>query len=266
MESGLFSVIALDAGTARRETWTVAAAVLISVLLLSTATCALANAQRELPQRFEATFVLKTAGTTFARAHWSLAPGDGDRFVSTSRTEPKGMFSLIRDDTRVERSEWTWAGDWLQPITYHYERTGRKARTIDIVFDWEENIARHESGGTAWQLEVPPGTMDKFIYFLALMRDLDRGLRRMEYTIADGGRRLKRYVLAGIGEERIETALGTLDTVVVRRERENSPRRTTFWCAKSLGHFPVKIVHVERDGAVLTLQVESLSGIDHRNP
>ncbi len=258
-----FSVIAVEAGMARRDARPVAAAVRpIPVLLLSIATCTFANPQPELPQRFEATFALETSGATFARTRWSLAPGDGDRFVSVTRTEPKGMFSLLGDDTRVERSEWTYAGDWLQPIAYRYERTGRKARRIDIAFDWEENIARHESEGTAWRLEVPPGTMDKFNYVLALMRDLGRGARRVEYTIADGGRRLKRYVLAGIGEERIETALGTLDAVVVRRERGNSRRRTTFWCARSLGFFPVKIVHVEGDGPALTLRIESLSGID----
>ena len=236
------------------------------VLMLSQAMLPPTVSARELPQRFEATFSLKTAGTTFARSQWSLVPEDGGRFVSTSRTEPQGMFSLIRDDTRVERSEWTYAGDWLRPIAYHYERTGRRARVIEIAFDWEKNIARHESGGTTWKLEVPPGTMDKFSYILALMRDLELGVRRMEYTIADGGRHLKRYVLAGVGEERIETALGTLDTVVVRRERESDLRRTTFWCAKSLGYFPVKIVHTEPDGAALTLQVESLSGIKRRDP
>ena len=176
------------------------------------------------------------------------------------------MFALIRSETRLERSEWRHAGDWLQPLAYQYERTGKKARKIDIAFDWEENVARHDSDGAVWRLPVPPGTMDKFSYTLALMRDLDRGVRHVEYTIADGGRRLKRYVLAGIGEERIETALGTFDTVVVRRERESGTRQTTLWCANALGFLPVKIVHVERDGQSLTLALESLSGIEPRVP
>ena len=107
-----------------------------------------------------------------------------------------------------------------------------------------------------------PGTMDKFSYILAMMRDLGRGKRSVEYTIADGGRRLKRYVLTGIGEERIETALGTFDTAVVRRERENSERQTTFWCAADLGFLPVKILHVEGDGQSMTLSIESLRGIE----
>ena len=128
-----------------------------ALLLLSSAASPLAAPEaRELPERFEATFVLETAGTKIARTQWSLAPGTDGTYVSTSRTEPVGVFSLIRDEARVERSEWTYQGDWLQPLAYRYERTGRKAREIDIEFDWEANVARHDSPGAAWRLPVPP--------------------------------------------------------------------------------------------------------------
>ena len=238
---------------------------LVALLLLSIVATALAAPGRGLPERFEATFLLEAAGTTIARTRWSLAPGADGTYVSTSRTEPIGVFSLIRDDTRVERSEWTYEGDWLQPLAYRYERTGRRAREIDIAFDWETDVAHHHSPGSAWRLPVPRGTMDKFNYILALMRDLGRGKRHLEYTIAGGGR-LRRYVLTGVGEERIETALGTFDTTIIRRERENNTRLTTFWCADELGFLPVKIVHVERDGKSMTLEIESLSGIERRAP
>ena len=238
---------------------------LAALSLLSTAVLSPAVPARDLPERFEATFVLEAAETTIARTRWSLSPATGGRYVSTSRTEPAGVFALISNDTRVERSEWTYAGDWLQPLAYHYEQTGRKARRIGITFDWEANVARHESPDGTWKLPVPPGTMDKFNYILALMRDLGRGKRHVEYPIADGGR-LRRYVLTGIGEERIETALGTFDTIVVRRERENSKRQTTLWCARELGFLPVKIVHLERDGKTITLHIESLDGIERREP
>ena len=242
----------------------VACPLTVLLLLCGTASALAAPGARELPERFEATFVLEAAGTKIARTHWSLAPGPNGTYVSMSRTEPAGVFSLIRNEARVERSEWTYEGDWLQPLAYRYERTGRKAREIEIEFDWEANVARHDSLGAAWRLPVPPGTMDKFNYIFAMMRDLSRGKRRVEYTIADGGRRLKHYVLAGIGEERIETALGTFDTTVIRRERKNGKRQTTLWCAGELGFLPVKIVHVERDGKSITLHIESLSGIERR--
>ena len=235
-------------------------------MLLSIAASSHPVAARELPERFDATFLLEAAGATIARARWSLEPGAGGAYVSTSRTEPAGVLSLIRKETRVERSEWTRVRDRLQPLAYRYERTGRKARSIGIAFDWEHNVALHESSGVTWRLPVPPGTLDKLSYILALMRDLGRGERDLEYTIADGGRRLKRYVLTNTGEERIETAIGTFDAAVVRRVRENGKRRTTLWCARELGFFPVKIVHVERDGKSITLQIESLGGIERRDP
>ena len=235
-----------------------------AVLALSVAALPLAAPARELPQRMEATFVLEAAGTKFAATHWTLAPGDGDTYISTSRTEPRGLFALIHDETRYERSEWTYSEDWLQPLAYHYERTGRKSRQIDITFDWQENVAHYESHGTSWQLKVPPGTMDKLNHFLALMRDLGRGARHVKYTIADSRRRLTDYVFSEIGEASVDTALGTLEAVVVRREHEDRRRRTTFWCARALGYFPVKIVHDERDGTPLTLRIESLSGIERR--
>ena len=217
-----------------------------------------------LPERFEATFVLEAAGTTVARTRWSLAPGTAGSYVATSHTEPVGVFALIRDETRTERSEWIWEGDRLKPLEYRYQRTGRKSREIDIAFDWEANVARHDSPGASWRLPVPPGTMDKFSYLLAMMHDFGRGKRSVEYTIADGGRRLKRYVLTGIGEERIETALGTFDTAVIRRVREHGNRKTTFWCAADLGFLPVKILHVEGDGESMTMHIESLSGVERR--
>ena len=214
-----------------------------------------------LPKEFKATFMLETGGTTIARIRWSLSPGANGRYISTSHTEPAGTFALFSGETLIERSECAFAGDWLQPLAYHYERTGKKAGSIDITFDWDKNVAQHDSKGAAWRLPVPPGTLDRLNYLVALMRDLMRGERRIEYTVADGGHRLGHYVLAGIGEERIETALGTFDTVVVRRERTDSKRETTLWCARALGFLPVKLVHVERDGAVLTVRIDSLSGI-----
>ena len=235
-----------------------------ALALLSSPLFPPAGMARALPDRFVATFELRAKGTTFARTRWTLEPGIDGRYVSTSRTEPSGMFSLIRDETRVERSEWTNAGGRVMPLAYRYERTGRKSRTVAITFDWVNNVARHESPDVSWNLPVPDGTMDKFSYVFALMRDLERGERHLEYTIADGGRRLRHYVLTSVGEERIETALGTFEAVGMQRKHENSPRETTIWCARALGFLPVRIVHIERDGTTVTLRLHSLDGIEPR--
>ena len=238
-----------------------ARSLIASLLVLQTGAVSPSVPAGDLPEEFEATFMLEGVGTTIARIRLSLSPGADGRYISTLHTKPAGMFALFSRETRIERSEWAFAGDWLQPLAYHYERTGKKVRSIDVTFDWDKNVARHDSKGTAWRLPVPPGTLDNLNYRFALMRDLMRGERRVEYTVADGGHRLEHYNFSSIGEERIETALGTFDTSVIRRERTDSKRETTLWCAEALGFLPVKIVHVERDGAIQTIRIDSLSGI-----
>ena len=231
------------------------------LLVLQIAAVSAAVSAGDLPEEFEATFMVEVGSMTIGRIRLALSAGTNGRYISTSFTEPAGMLAPLSGETRIERSEWVFAADWLKPLAYHYERTGKKAHSIDISFDWDKNVAQHDSNGAAWRLPVPPGTLDKLNYLFALMRDLKRGERRVEYTVADGGRRLKQYVLVGIGEERIETALGPFDTDVVQRERTDSKRETTLWCARALGFLPVKIVHVERGGAVLMVRIDSLNGI-----
>ena len=208
-------------------------------LVLQVAAISPAVSAGDLPEEFAATFMVEAGGLTIGRIRLALSAGTNGRYISTSCTGPLGMLATLRGETHVERSEWVFAGDWLKPRAYHYERTVKNARSVQISFDWDKGVAEHDSNGTAWSLPVPPGTLDKTNYPFALMRDLMRSERRVEYTVVNGGRRLDQYVLVGIGEERIETALGPLDTAVVRRDRTDSKRETTLWGARALGFLPV---------------------------
>ena len=194
------------------------------LLVLQVAAVSPAVSAGALPEELEATFTVEVGSMTIGRIRLALSAGTNGRYISTSLTEPAGMLAPLSGETRIERSEWVFAGDWLKPLAYHYERTGKKAHSIDISFDGDKNVARHDSNGAAWRLPVPPGTLDKLNCLFALMR----GERRVEYTVAEGGRRLEQYVPVGIGEERIETAPGPFDTDIVQRERTDSKRGTTL--------------------------------------
>jgi len=130
---------------------------------------------------------------------------------------------------------------------------------VRIRFDWERGSARIATPADAWTLAVRPTTLDKLVYTLVLMRDLGRGAERLAYDIADGGK-LKRYVFRVEGRESIETGLGRLETLRLRREHR-SARETTLWSAPALGYLPVRIDHRERDGTRISLRLESLEGL-----
>jgi len=215
----------------------------------------------ELPERFSARYTLSAGNMTLGETTWSLEPMDGDRYLYQSVSKPSGIMALWRPDRIVERSEWRYRDDRLQPLDYSYERSGgRKDRHVRIAFDWKRGLARNSLRGNAWEMELPEGALDKLNYVLALMRDLANGKRDIRYEVADGGH-LKNYQLDVLREDRIETSLGSLDTVVVRRERKGKKRVTTLWCAPALSFLPVKIEHREPDGNIVILTIQEATGL-----
>ena len=215
----------------------------------------------ELPERFSARYTLSTGNMTLGETSWSLEPVGDDRYLYQSVSEPTGIMALWRLDRIVERSEWRYRDDRLQPLDYSYERTGGdKDRHVRIAFDWKRGLARNSLRGNAWEMQLPKGALDKLNYVLALMRDLAEGKRDIRYEIADGGH-LKNYQLDVLREERIETSLGPLDTIVVRRKRKGKKRMTTLWCAPMLSFLPVKIEHREPDGDTVILTIQEATGL-----
>ncbi len=218
--------------------------------------CALAGSSAGQPaaaisEPFVARFSLTTQGTKIGQTEWSVRAVASDVFVYESRTVAAGIFGLVSDDEIVERSHWQLDQGTLQPLRYSYRRSGGdNERNVEVSFDWEKQQAENTVRGHSWRMPVPAGTLDKLSYVLVLMEDLAAEKTELRYQIADGGR-LKTYELRIEGEERIDTALGSMDTIIVRRLRNSEQRETLLWCSKSLNYLPVMIEHREKDGTVV---------------
>ena len=68
--------------------------------------------------------------------------------------------------------------------------------------------------------------------------------------------KVKTYVVKREGEERIETALGRLDTVRISRSAGDD-RKTTVWAAPELRYLPARIEHRDSDDTPITLRLRS---------
>ncbi len=206
--------------------------------------------------QFRAEFDLRWYGMVAARTVWSVQETTTGTVVFASHTVPSKLAALYDNGEIIERSEWIEEAGQLHPLLYNYSRSGRKARYVRIRFDWEKRIAYHDTGGEPWQIEIPLGTLDKLSYVVAVMIDLSRGKQELNYLVADG-KRLRYYHIEHLGEERIDTVLGTLDAHVLRYKGSNN-RQTTFWCAPSLGYFPIRIVYREKHGGEFEAVARSL--------
>lgn len=212
-----------------------------------------------LPERFDATYTLTVGPLTLAEMTRKLYPKGDGRYVYESFSKPMGYARWFTKSELLERSEWKYENQQLRPLGYSYDRTGDpdKERHVKLVFDWENKRVTNIINKDPWKMDIEAGTLDKLLYQLAVVNDLQQGKRtKLQYSVADGGS-MKNLRFEIAGEERIKTVLGEFDTLKVRTE---GTRTTTLWCAKALGYFPVLIEQHDDRGQAL-LKLTGLNGI-----
>ncbi|MGQ0657666.1 MAG: DUF3108 domain-containing protein [Chromatiales bacterium] len=215
------------------------------------------------PPLFTARYSVYSNGRELGEMTRSVsAVGAGAEFVFRSELKAtRGLLALLRVRV-VETSRWRLQGQSVLALEYEYRQSGFKTRKSQASFDWQQAIVRVVHKDQASAIEAPAGVLDKLLYQLVLMRDLGAG-GSLRYTVVDGNT-LKDYPIARLGEERIDTPIGTLETIKIQYQRPGKERRTTLWCAKSLGYLPVRLDHLEKAGDQTSAIIESVSGLGDR--
>jgi hypothetical protein len=171
--------------------------------------------------------------------------------------------ALLRQDKIYENSIWEWHEGKIIPQRYTYTQEGsRKNRNIDIRFDWQANIAHSLYRGERYELPLHAGILDHSVYQIQLMYDLAQQpqVQHLNYTIING-KNIKPYTLNFEGEERLDTALGTLNTLKFSRIDTEDNRRSFLWLSPALHYLPVRAQHTEPKGETVVMQIDSVTGI-----
>ena len=212
---------------------------------------------------FEAEYSLYARNTKAARVVRSLTRLDDSGYEYRSETKTIGLISLFKKVHIIETSRLMVRGRLLKPVYYSYKRTGdRKKRDVSIEFNWDSKKIKNTINGDFWHMPIEPAVMDKLLYQLAIMYDLHNGKTPGSYLIADGGG-IKTYRFEKLGEETVDTPLGSFNTVKMLRHKPGSSRRSVFWCAPELDFLQVKVEHTEKDGSTTVAVLKSLQGELH---
>jgi hypothetical protein len=221
---------------------------------------AAAEVPAALPEPFTAWYTLHTRGLTIGTMERRLEEvGSDGQYRYRSESRATGLVALFRDDRILEESRWMLENHQIRPLEYSYSYRGSKrSRTIKIVFDWQRGTITDQDNDNIWHIPIVPGVLDKLVYQLRIMSDLQRGARQLEYRIADKGT-IKTYRFAILGEEDLSTPLGRLRTIKIERRKANSKRKTTFWCAPILSYLPVRAEYMENDSHLISAMIEKMS-------
>jgi hypothetical protein len=211
---------------------------------------------------FSANYLVKLNGIQAGELKRRLITEESGQRRFSSVSQAKGVFSFFKPDVIEESSVWTLEKDRVTPHEYLYLRSGgKKEKYLQMLFDWSNKQVSIDDKEHPWQLKIKNGVLDKLVYQISLMRDLDKGIKQIDYRIADGGR-LKTYTIKVLGTETVTTPLGQIEAIKLTRQREKpGDRETTLWCAPALNYLPVKLEHVE-DDTVFSAVLRRLTGIE----
>jgi len=215
---------------------------ILSTLLLSWISVSSAKAL-ELPAPFEAVYRVHKSFLTLGDVRVSLNY-DGNRYAYEKKTISRGVLAMFRDDVIIEQSRGAFTGSELHFEKYSYKQShGKKLRESQIEI--QEGLATGHHKGAPFELNIPPGTLDRTSMEIAMMRDAagDHDLLSYSLLVKD---RLKNYRFLFTGRENIDVPAGRFECKRYIRLRETNKRATSFCLAPELNYLPIHATHHEK--------------------
>ena len=208
------------------------------------------------PPAFKAHYVVKKGPFELGRSMRELRHGENGELEYLSRSDTSGFIGVLFEEHISETTRLKQNGERVMPLEYRYERDGRRDRVITQQFDWEAGEVTSQVNEAVYTYPLQDGAIDQSAYQVNLMIDLANGVRDFDYRVASR-QEMRTYDVQVLGDERLDTVLGELDTVVIQR---NANETTTLWCAADLHYLPVKIRHEDKNGT-FTAYLESVEGL-----
>lgn len=233
-----------------------------ALLLLVAGNSLIAGAEQTRLPEFDAYYDVYRSGMKVARMQRSLAYQPDGVLLLRSETNVTGIATMFRKDRIIEQSIWQYSNGRIIPQQYLYEHTGTsKERNVTVEFDWKNKLITNLINGSPWRMPATEGILDKLVYQYSIMLDMQAGKQNLRYIVADGGTE-KIYQFEKLGEEVLDTPLGKLNTIKMKRHRPDSDRESVFWSAPEVGYLPVKLENTD-DGVKTVVMIKSLNGLGY---
>lgn len=180
---------------------------------------------------------------------------DGGHYHVVSDSRTVGLADLFHHLVIHDEAAGSVTGRGLRPETFSEKQNGKIKFGAD--FNWSDGRAvLHDGDGGSDTVSLPDNTWDltSFSYNFAFTLPDDKGGNLDAYLVE--GRRLSHYRYAIVGRERLDTAVGRLDTVHIRKILEQGDNRPfEMWLAVNRHYLPVRIRFAAKNGSVFDSRV-----------
>jgi hypothetical protein len=170
---------------------------------------------------------------------------EGNQYQLTSEARPDGNLALLLPMLTLS-SEGNLQDQQFIPRNYRQMRSNAPNSPVAAEFDWQHKVLTHHYKGKTKQTALPEGTLDALtqLYAFTLAGELPP---RLEFAVSNG-RKLISYRYEKLPSGRMDTPLGSFETVEYRRIAEPGENAISVWIAPALHHLPLRIRVQEETG------------------
>ena len=165
------------------------------------------------------------------------------------RMDSRVRWGLVRS-LMQRQSNFTWKNGLILPDSF---RSTQKIvfyhRTESVDFNWESMRATGTKKHDDFELEIEPGMQDKLTIYLLLAQVLCNGEDTINADIVSGPI-LKPHSYHLQAREYLDTGLGRLATIHLRRGTADTEKQTDLWHAEAANFLPVRLVHRDKDDVI----------------
>ena len=249
-------------GWVARGRWAAVASCVAAASFLS-ATAAARSADmpttpaESFPEPFAAHYVAAwrdiSVGTSDLQLERDSQPG---HYHYTWTISARGVFRLAYSHDVTQQS---WFGVLDNHVRPEHYRGEEGSSTVAFAFDWDTGHAFGSSEGKPIDLPLKPGAQDLMSIQVEIMLDLKNGAMPPTFNIIDKDQ-MKEFLYTREGTAKLQTEIGTLDTVIVAsRHTATDSRVLRMWFAPELGYVPVQAER-SRDGKLeFAMRIKTLT-------
>jgi len=169
----------------------------------------------------------------------------GYRYSMNTRVK-WGIFNAYID----EQSDFDFRNGVVMPSDFQLtQRVSIYKRREVVEFDWVSMKATGEKKRDDFELDIVPGMQDKLSVYLLLAASICRGDYDIDAVVVSGPV-LKSYDYRFQAVEPLDTVLGRVEAVHIRRGGPDDEKQTDLWHAAAAHFLPVKMLY--RDGDIIT--------------
>lgn len=211
------------------------------------------------PKAYTASYQVFRNGSALGFANVRLSAVGNSRWEMSSDTIGTGIAAVAGVEI-LERSLLRWNEGRPETMDYSFnQKAAFKTKQRSLRVNPKSKIIDSRDREKSYTLKYQEGVLDRHAVTIAVMQDLAQGKSGdLLYTVADRDE-VQTHVYRVVGNEKIQTSLGAMNSTKVQRIRQTpNGRATTLWLGTDRQFVPLRIEQRENDGDTIEMRITGL--------